>query len=500
MDIKQKNLLTLSRMTMADEEMLNEILNNAEICVSIPSEPNENDWIASKTTINLLCRLYSKINVNCTTEQYEQLESIVHQISKEVALFHVEFGSFDVVLNVGFDNNSNVTGKDIIYFGSDGWSVRLSKNMDQVNRQVMINPLTAAVSSCFAANELFKILFKPYLKNCILADSFEISLLDYSINQGIKHNEELPGGIDIGNVWLAGVGAVGNGFLYGLSLLENITGNLKIVDNRSISKSNLQRYILATESDIGSNKTEIIAIQQFQNKEQIQIHPIVQTIQSCNQLDDPFDTLICAVDSIETRKKIQALLPRLILNGWTRMDEFAVTRHLFNSDYRCLSCLYDKVKQEAPDEISEISYHTGLSKEECLALIENNRELTEEHISKIASFRDESPKKFESWIGRPVQSFYQEAICGGVSIMTETGEQTVPLAHISALTGLLLAVELIKEHMNKPLEHKVQLNMLGRPHNYMIQPELKNKDDHCMCSDQDYLKVYEDKWSLNVIK
>lgn len=483
-------------MTNVDAGQIKHLLHNTKICLSLPDNPSPNEWIAAKTEINLLVRLYSKIYLHGKSELINELKLIAYKIRPDLTLCVASpIDHFDFLLSIGNEGGQDIRANHVICFDSDGWLVRLTRGQSHFNRGYFYNPLAASAAACFAANELFKTLFSPYL-NVTLANQFTLSLLDYSVNSDIKDNENLLDA-NIGEVWLAGAGAVGNGFLYGLSLLNGLKGTINIVDNREITTSNLQRYILLDDSDIEKSKATTAA-KSFSENPNVNVKPIEKTIQDCfeEEVEDrKIDTLICAVDTIETRKQLQTLLPRLILNGWTRMDEFAVTRHEFDSKYRCLSCLYDKVPKKEKNEMDNIAEQTGFSKDEVLTLIRGNVGLSVEHIERIAKYRDDTLENLTSWIGRPLQSFYHEAICGGISIATNTGEETVPLAHISALAGILLANELIKEkNYNAAIKHKVQFHMTNVPNKYLLQPELKSLDSNCICTDDDFLSFYKYKW------
>lgn len=493
---EEKNLLTLKRMTSIDESKIKHILNNTKICLALPENPSKNEWIGAKTEINLLVRLYSRIYLQGDLKLVKELQLLANDIRPSVSLtIATPNQHYDVLLAIGNESGQNLNANQVIRFDSDGWIVRLTRNQPHYIRGHYYNPLAAAAAACFAANELFKTLFSPYLK-VTLADHFTLSLLDYSIKTDVEENGNLFDA-DVGEVWLAGAGAVGNGFLYGLSLLDSLNGTINISDNREITESNLQRYILVNEGNIGKSKA-VIAANALYEKQNVTINSIEKTIQDCfiEEVENrKIDTLICAVDTIETRKEIQTLLPRLILNGWTRMDEFAVTRHEFDSIHRCLSCLYDKTPPKEYSEMDNIVEQTGFNHDEVLNIIRQNMGLTKEHILRIAQYRNDKLDNLTPWIGRPLQSFYHEAICGGISLATDTGEETVPLAHISALTGILLAIELIKERkLGTSIKPKVQFHMLSIPNKYLLQPELKASNSNCICTDQDYLSVYQSKW------
>jgi hypothetical protein len=103
--------------------------------------------------------------------------------------------------------------------------------------------------------------------------------------------------------------------------------------------------------------------------------------------------------------------------------------------------------------------------------------------------------------GRPVRDLYVEGVCGGGLIsLGSTGtppqELHVPLAHQSALAGVLLAAALVRRSLTADDEGTMitRIDILGGLRDYLTQPALKAGDGLCICADTDYLTAFQAKY------
>ena len=74
----------------------------------------------------------------------------------------------------------------------------------------------------------------------------------------------------------------------------------------------------------------------------------------------------------------------------------------------------------------------------------------------------------------------------------------VPLAHQSALAGVLLAAELVKQTLGRVSREdppEIRVNALFPPPEYILFPRKKSDDPKCLCIDEDYLEVYGEKYA-----
>jgi hypothetical protein len=105
------------------------------------------------------------------------------------------------------------------------------------------------------------------------------------------------------------------------------------------------------------------------------------------------------------------------------------------------------------------------------------------------------------WRGKPLGDLYTDVVCGAVPLdVTSVGRiETVPLAHQSALAGILMAAELVKR-TNPQLSAMSQVepliswdDILRPPPSIWTKP--RSREPGCICGDPDYLESYREKWS-----
>lgn len=106
--------------------------------------------------------------------------------------------------------------------------------------------------------------------------------------------------------------------------------------------------------------------------------------------------------------------------------------------------------------------------------------------------------------GRRVRDLYVEGVCGGGLIsLGSTGsprqELHVPLAHQSALAGVLLAAALVRRSLSVDAEGTsiTRIDILGAVSDHLTQPALKAGNGFCICEDSDYLTAYRAKYGAD---
>jgi hypothetical protein len=115
-------------------------------------------------------------------------------------------------------------------------------------------------------------------------------------------------------------------------------------------------------------------------------------------------------------------------------------------------------------------------------------------------------RKAHSWDeGRSIRDLYVEGFCGGVvlppqeagGLEADRRELHVPLAHQSALAGVLPAAALArKAHDGLPeLTHATRLHVLDAIPEQTTQPVRALRDGRCLCDDPDYVRAYQHKYA-----
>ncbi len=452
---------------------------------------------------NLLTRLFLNVvfiipegtRVSNVVEKSSQLLSD-HVILKAKLIFPkgnfhyssllASIDNYDGLLMVGCPNEKRVNLISVI---SNGWNLYLNKSdVDCSN----YNPIGACAAACMGVAELFKYVVKP--QGMHLCGELIFSLLNYSIDIPTE-NPRFPDTVDIGEVTLVGAGAIGSAVIYALKCIQNVVGKLDIVDGDRYSDTNLNRYIVADESTIGKYKVDV-AKMLLSHHDELEVNNHAIVYDEYIKQNKKVDTLITAVDKKIVRFNMQSDLPRLIIDAATSDSSIDLARVDFSNGGACLGCLY---MPEPRDSLlyQYISDNTGLSLERVRYLYDRSEGVSLEDI-KIVS--EKLGKDLSNYIGSPIESVYAHEYCGSSTVESNKniGDAIIaPVSFISALAGVLVTSELIKDRYYR--DYKVNnhyfIDTLKVPnikfHNF------KNSSSKCpYCNDITYLEVYKEKWSF----
>ena len=306
---------------------------------------------------------------------------------------------------------------------------------------------------------------------------------------------------DSGQTALIGAGAIGNAAVWALARAP-IEGTLQIVDPEMIELSNLQRYVLATRADEAAPKASL-ASEQLTNCLTGVAHPVALA-EFLSEQGYRWERMLLALDSARDRRSAQASLPRWIANAWTQPGDLGVSVHpSFDSDGVCVSCLYlQDQKMRSEDEL--IAEALGINDQlgQVRQLLVTGEGLQPGLAEMIAQRLGRPPQVLAAFTGRPIRELYVQGICGGAvlplgSPQAPRTEVHVPLAHQSALAGVLLAAAYARSLSTEPVTHSevARLDVMRPTSPVEPQPSRKRGDGRCICEDPDFLVVYAEKWS-----
>jgi hypothetical protein len=446
--------------------------------------------------VRLLARLYPNLRIECNHESplTENLTKLALDINPSIEGYTGELPTS--VLVVG----QTAYGKAIpaYYLGSEGWLVRFSPHRP-VGSGDSLNPIGAGAAACFGAANQFRQVFRDQLPFGGPDEDFTLSLLDGS-REGSGNGLAIEH-IHLGETLAVGLGAIGNGVTWALSHWPGLQGTLVLIDPETISLSNLQRYVLAAQSHLDQSK--VIHIAGFFERSALNVVPVALPWDHYMQhrKNWKIETVLTCLDSAEDRIAVQGALPRKIFNAWTQPNEVGVSRHLnFLSD-PCVCCLYypEGLRKSRSQEIAD---NLGLGAQEMMirGYLANHLPVDAGLLQQIAAATRVPLDELQPFLGKSLEVFYAEVVCGG-TLLKYTGEAgrpdrqlAVPCAFESALAGILLAAELIKEKAGYLAngQESLRLNLLRPLPTYLHSPEIKRS--LCICTDAAFREAYRAKW------
>jgi hypothetical protein len=460
--------------------------------------------------VNLGARLYPRIGIDATEELTEAARELARSINPSCT-FGLPLGRAMVLSWRG-----GVPNGDRVTVATEEWSAIVDGEQPA---QRGANPLAGMAAAALGIGELFRALFCDRLSHGrTAATPFRLDLLTLDTP---KDAPPLPDQINLGTVHLAGCGAVGQAFVAALRELP-VSGTLVAVDHETLDEGNLQRYLLGGAADVGIAKP--ILIEGALGEGDLAVEPVA-TLWGADERSAPGrETVISALDSKQGRIELQGGLPREIFNAWTQPEDIGVSRHQHFGEDPCLACLAwpTRARPSQSTMIAEalgehelrVNHYLGnnvpvgqplpapmIRGTRRLPLPENASTWAERSLLTDLIERYELPREpFEALAGLMVEQLYQDAVCAGMLI--EHGSErerdvSVPLAHQSALAGILLASALVSDRVPelRALRSEAPISkydvLRGGDQHW---PRPRGREERCICSDPDFLAAYTKRW------
>lgn len=491
-DYFDKNLLAVSQLLAGyDEDEFRKSIQNTcpEIALGEQAVKSYEGRVLAELLVRLLARLYPCMNiVSSSSEEVNRLSELARGINPAIEL---TAGLSTMAVSIGDDAPSSDGPR--IHVGSDGWDALLSTKEPQ-RVGTSNNPFGACAAACLAAANVFRYFFGTGLFD--LDDGLAFST--YTLLPVPSVNPPaMPTEINLQELVIVGLGAIGNSLVWALSRLR-LKGVIRLVDPQSIELSNIQRYVLTSRADEHRLKVDLAA-------------SFFDRSVTTNQHAIPWDQfglgygyshqrVAVALDSAEDRRAVQASLPEWTFNAWTQTGDLGTSFHGFGGDSACLCCLY---LPDRPVDSEDLVVARALGVEamqmqvrECLS---RGTPAPAEMLNAIGAARGIPNEQLIAYRDRPLRELYVFGLCGGVLVSTaEAGRQMhVPVAHQSALAGVLMAATILA-HALRGQEltpgRALRLDLMKPVPEYPTQILAADPSGRCICRDPDFVDVYHAKY------
>ena len=441
-------------------------------------------------SVRLAARLYPNLTFATGPggEQFaEELITLAESINPNIEASTTD--TPNTVLAIGAD--APHVDAPTLYAGCGGWQA-YAGTAGPYGTSDLGNPFGAGFAACLAAANLFRLLFLP--------DGAELLDDDINFPPDAEAFPSLTTATLTAPLVLVGTGAVGNSAAWALGRTP-LEGQICLVDPEVVDLSNLQRYVLCAQSDEGGVKVEVAA-KAFQDT--LQPLPYLGTWASFLEAKGyNWERVLVALDSARDRRAVQGSLPRWIVNAWTQVGDLGVSSHTFLRPDACLACLYlPTAESKSQDQIIAEGLRIPELQDRVRALLDSGEGTDRSICDAVAKAFEIPAGRLEAYVGKPIRELWAHGVCGGGIIpLGNAGSPPrdlhVPLAFQSALAGLLLAAEAVRDVMTGGAQRKTLvrrldvLRPLGDP---SPQPALKAGDGRCICEDRDYVSVYRQKY------
>ena len=448
--------------------------------------------------VNLLARMFEHVIVvhpaNTALGRHpwslDTVDEAIDEINRTVdgSLEFDEYAAPDIVLSIA--TSPSIPGARQVVVAGSSWCAALDCNMDNAGDGILGSLYAATMGAAqvlLHSLDLEGAAYQPM-------DPFRFSLLDFKL-EGV--DGLAPSTITIPTANLVGVGAVGSAAVYALAHIGDARGMLHLIDNDAVDGSNLNRYVLMRDRDVERPKVDIAA--KALRSSGIHAEPHYQSYSDfSHQFGSASHLLLSPVDSEEARCALAKTLPRRVINAATGGTTVTLTTHGFADGKACLHCIY-MPRPDRRSRIDNLAEDIGLRAETVRRFIETNEPLDEHTVVQVESHRGVTPGTYSGYIGMPILSFYEKAVCGDAEMRLTTANIIAPLSFISAAAGILLAAELIKigcnEYRGYALDNYFRLDTLHYPNAAFLRTKSQHKSAKCICHNADYRAVYEQKYA-----
>jgi hypothetical protein len=437
-------------------------------------------------SIRLIGRLYPRIRL-VGPDPGDQHEALLREINPEIETADGAI-SHRVVLG-----STPAEGDALnLFAGSKDWDALVSTRSPQ-DVGDSANPFGAGAAACFAAANLFRSVF---LDDSQLDEDLAFSTLELD-SQSTRDPILLSASTPQARTVLVGAGAVGNAVIWALGRVDTSL-ELHVVDPEPIEASNLQRYVLAGTGDTGLPKVDVVR----RTLRASVAHSIPWEEFVATEGYD-WDRALVALDSADDRRQVQASLPKWIANAWTQAGDLGVSVHPWNEG-ACLRCLY-LPKGVVPSQDELVAAALGFADDQHRAqvrqLIYNGQPAPPQLLEESAAALGVDPNALLAYRNRPIRDLYVEGICGGAVLPLDrvgrpAEDVQVPLAHQSALAGIVLAARLIGDQLGRGAKSAAatRIDLMHRLGSHLTQPIAKDPRGICICQDAVYQAAWDEKY------
>jgi hypothetical protein len=461
---------------------------------------------------NLVARLYPRIRLQGPDELVRRAEGEIILVNPRA---DVAAAAEPTTATLGYE--MTIDGDAAVSVAARGWNVYVDTIVDGDEGPTAAP--AALIAAALGVGELFRIVFADELgprgRGGRQPAAFNLVTLGEP-----RGDQPVPDNVELGEFHLVGAGAIGQAAAQALAV-AGAHGTMLAVDHDKVALSNLQRYVLTRDSDIGAVKVDLL--RERLAKSGLEVVPLASEWHA-GLVDGNLPTLV-ALDSPEGRIGVQASLPGPIYNAWTQPADVGWSRHERFGEEPCLACLYwpEHERPSRHEQIAEafrqhplrvLAYlvHRGIPiglplPHGGIPVIpgfepppDAERWLTTPLVDDIAAAADIDAAELADWRDRPLADVYQDGICGGALLHLNVGEAPrevlVPLAHQSAFAGVMLATEFLVAQVpelgaarHQAVEGRYDV-LAGLPQ-VLSRPRAKTRG--CICGDVVFLAVYRAK-------
>lgn len=397
-----------------------------------------------------------------------------------------------------------------VYVDASEWQSYLGTRPSRLiapRRNTAVGPLAAA---CRAGARVYSHLLRSIITLPAAGDEVYMSALTYTTGSD-PLSDPVPARTGLLDSLLVGAGSVGGAAGYTFAYEPDLTGRIGVCDPDHLDDTNPFRSMLATAAAAAANAAkveEFAAALVHQTGLDVIDHQMSITDWEAEQPGQTaLPLVLVAVDSRESRERIQDALPLNLVNAAVGGDIVVVSGHRTGCG-PCVCCLH------MPDVLDAkriknrlIADATGIPLHEVNVMRVTEQRLNEFHLRRIEARRGLARGALGHRVGATVDELYNADLLYGEMPAT-TGEGTtvaVASPFVTALAGVLLAGEALKHSTPELAAYALgpggaavayRENVFEPDHAY-TDPALP-RAEVCLCRSVQRLRVLADLHNLDL--
>lgn len=484
MDWIESHIKTLTTLSGISEESARRLFLQS-VRVELPEHLrlNRTYRLAYVTAVNLIARIFPRVD-------FARLPPAPDAITP--------WGTFEPlysdgeaqarVLRIGGDNAGSDSEVSVVLHD---WQV-LINSTERADSAEKWNPPLAIVGACYGVSAITNKLLSGVVTGAETWPAF--SILDF-LSATAEFDFDEP--IDIGEVHVAGVGAVGSAFLYCALAHGQCHGKLHIVDKDIIDSTNLGRYPLFDVHDV-SQKKVFAAKRKLASIGGLDVIPHPELFQQyCREqltTNQKFriNGLVSAPDKRETRRQFQHELPRRVWDASTGPDQVVIHQNSYESEYACMECIYPE-RPEEDAHLKHVAETLGVPLDRIKSENAIDAETAELIVGRYPHLRA------EELIGRDFDSIFRD-LCSASTLKAGDDVVLAPMSFTSLMAGGFQYLEFLKSLKPDSFAHLSPTNYYTLNPHFAPNPylrELRRGRPNCSCQSPAYRRSFNRIWSLS---
>jgi ThiF family protein len=494
-------------------------LDDPTIRILVPAEPDVSDQLLALALVDLLGRLFPRIEVPCPSDIAADprlppgAPSLAERLEEARAHGCAALPTGEASFTIALGRTD--TGADL-YADGHGWHSYLGSTPSRLPHDADETiPVGALVGACRAAAHTFTQLLEGFVAAREIPTGEYFSALSYRTETGpfSEAVPELGGRLD---AVLVGAGSIGGALVYLLARCPGLTGALAIVDPQSLDEHNLDRAILATAADTRAKSAKAtVAAEALAHLPGLDVDPREERISqflASRGREEMLPLLCSAVDTFDSRREIQDCLPLELINAACNPAEVMISGHR-TDDGPCVCCLHMAQVLDAEQIRARlIARDTRVPFGQVVAWMNQRVQLPSQALRGIEINTHRSAGSLEPYAGRTIEELWSEQFMYGATKVGTDGGAVAQVAApwVTALGGFLLAGEALKAaaggaydayrlgpRAGAPGLRYVEAVYVSPRHAQLTVPA-RWEGSQCLCNSPRRLRLLRERYGLSV--